>query len=319
MRKVRVALIGAGVMANNVHYPSLAQFPDVEMVGLCDLVEEKLKATAERFQIRRTYTDYRKMLQETEPEAVYVLMPPYHLFDIVIDCLESSLHVFIEKPPGITREQTRQMAVLAEKKGCLTMTGFQRRFAPLVVRAKEEISRKGPLNQCQANFFKHMLGAGPYYRGAVDILTCDAIHAVDILRFLGGEVKKVASSIRSLYADYDNSFNALLIFESGCVGFLSTNWVSGKRIFSVEMHGYGISAFVDPEKQAVIYQDNKEEGMVVSASEAAGGKEIYKIGGFFAENRHFIDCLKEKRLPQTHFGDAVKTMELVDNIYHQCL
>ncbi|HPP13507.1 MAG TPA: Gfo/Idh/MocA family oxidoreductase, partial [bacterium] len=263
--------------------------------------------------------DYHHLLEETDPEAVYILMPPYQLFDIVIDCLERGLHVFIEKPPGITREQTRQMARLAEKKGCLTMTGFQRRFAPLVTRVREELHRRGPLHQCQVNFFKHMLGAPPYYRGAVDILTCDAIHAVDLLRFLGGEVKKVASSVRSLYADYDNSFNALLIFESGSVGFLSTSWVSGKRIFSVEMHGKGISAFVDPEKQALIYQDNQEEGTLLQATEVAGSTGIYKIGGFFAENRHFIDCLKEKQLPLTHFGDAVKTMELVEAIYHHCL
>ena len=43
MDKVKVALIGAGSMANAVHYPSLVEFEDVEIVGLCDLVEEKLR------------------------------------------------------------------------------------------------------------------------------------------------------------------------------------------------------------------------------------------------------------------------------------
>jgi len=38
MNKVKVALIGAGNMANNMHYPSLVEFEDVEIVGLCDLV-----------------------------------------------------------------------------------------------------------------------------------------------------------------------------------------------------------------------------------------------------------------------------------------
>ena len=41
--KIRLALIGAGGMANSVHYPSLAEFPDVEMTGICDLMEKKLK------------------------------------------------------------------------------------------------------------------------------------------------------------------------------------------------------------------------------------------------------------------------------------
>jgi len=78
--KIRLALIGAGGMANSVHYPSLAEFPDVEMAGISDLMEEKLKATADKFHIEKTFTDYKKMLDEIEPDAVYVLMPPHHLF-----------------------------------------------------------------------------------------------------------------------------------------------------------------------------------------------------------------------------------------------
>ena len=35
--KVKVAMVGAGTMANNVHYPSLASFSDVEFAGICDL------------------------------------------------------------------------------------------------------------------------------------------------------------------------------------------------------------------------------------------------------------------------------------------
>ena len=57
MNKVNIALIGAGGMANGVHYPSLAEFEDVNLVGLSDLVESKLQATAERFEIEHTFTD----------------------------------------------------------------------------------------------------------------------------------------------------------------------------------------------------------------------------------------------------------------------
>ncbi len=90
--KIRLALIGAGGMANGVHYPSLAEFPDVEMAGICDLAEEKLVATAKKFHIPRTFTDYKKMLDEIKPDAVYILMPPHHLFDLVIECLKRKLN-----------------------------------------------------------------------------------------------------------------------------------------------------------------------------------------------------------------------------------
>ena len=55
MEKVNIALIGAGGMANGVHYPSLRECEDVNLVGLCDLVPSKLQTTAERFEIERTF------------------------------------------------------------------------------------------------------------------------------------------------------------------------------------------------------------------------------------------------------------------------
>ena len=315
MEKVKVALIGAGVMANTVHYPSLVEFNDVEIVGLCDVDEDKLKQTAEKFGISKTYTKYVKMIEETNPDAVYVLMPPYHLFDVTVFCLQQGLNVFIEKPPGVTKEQTKQLANWAEKKACLTMVGFQRRFAPVMAEAKKRITDRGEILQCQANFFKNQIGKPPYYNGAIDILTCDAIHAVDILRWIGGEPKKIYSSVRSLFAGYDNSFNAFVEFEKGVIGFLATNWVSGRRIYSVEIHGKGIAALVNPETEAVIYADGDTAGEIIKTQDAAGSDELFKYAGFYFENRHFIDCIKEKRLPETNLTDSIKTMEFVENIY----
>ena len=315
MEKVNVAVIGAGSLANAVHYPSLAEFDDVEISAICDLNEERLKKTAEKFQVERTYKDYKRMVSEVDVDAVYIIMPPHHLFDLVIHCLKSKLNVFIEKPPGVMAEQTRNMALTAEKNDCLTMVGFNRRFIPVMVEAKRLVEERGPILQCAATFYKNSIGAGPYYDGAIDILSCDAVHAVDTLRWMGGEVTAVASDIRKLHADYDNSFNALLKFENGGTGFLLTNWVAGKRVHTFEMHAKGISAFVDANDEAVIYSDNKEEGQILKTQEVAGSPENYKFYGFYGENRHFIDCVKGKRLPDTNFADAVKTMELVGRIY----
>ncbi|HID07665.1 MAG TPA: Gfo/Idh/MocA family oxidoreductase [Armatimonadetes bacterium] len=321
-RKVRIALIGCGAMANSVHYPSLAEFDDVELVGICDLIPEKLHKTADRFGIDARYTDYKQMIEQTAPEAVYILMPPHHLFDIVIHCLRQKLHVFIEKPPGVYSEQTRNMARLAERNGCLTMVGFNRRFIPLLTQLKSIVTERAPMQQCVATFYKYYIGSEPYYGGAVDILTCDAIHAVDALRWMaGGEVKSVVSSVRAVHSDFTNSFNALIEFDNGCLGVLLTNWAAGRRVHTFEMHGKGISAFAnpDPDGHGVVYADNQSEGRVITPQEAANSNERYKVYGFYQENRHFIDCIKAGKLPQTHFGDAVKTMELVDAIYRSAM
>lgn len=223
--------------------------------------------------------------------------------------------MFIEKPPGITVQQTRGMTRAAEKNSCLTMTGFKRRFVPLSLAARRKVEERGDLLQCLVRFVKSG-GNVPYYNGAIDILSCDAVHAVDTLRWIGGEVRKIVSRVDRFYSEIDNAFNALVEFESGAVGMLVTNWMVGKRVFSFEMHARNLSAYVEPDDRAVIYRDNCPEGEVITPNEAAGSDAEHRVKGFFGENRHFIDCIRKGVQPSTSFSDAVKTMELVDRIYH---
>jgi len=320
MNEVKIGFIGCGSFANRVHYPSLTKMDDVVIAAICDLNQERLQKTAAKYRISQTFTDYREMLNRVELDAVYIIMPPHHLFDVTVDCLNRKLNVFIEKPPGITRWQTESMARIAERNGCKTMVGFNRRFIPLMKKVRSMIEERGPMTLCVATFYKNTIGATEhYYSGAVDILTCDAIHAVDALRWMGGEVKNLSSTVQKLYSNYYNSFVALTKFESGGTGVLLTNWAAGKRVHTFEMHAKGISGFIDPDRQAVVYTDNSPEGEVFSTSEAAGSDEFHVYSGYYQEDRHFIDCIKQDTLPETHFGDAVKTMELVERIYQEVL
>jgi predicted dehydrogenase len=133
---------------------------------------------------------------------------------------------------------------------------------------------------------------------------------------MGGEAEKVSSIINQFYAEYNNSFNAIIKFKGGAVGFLATNWAVGKRIHTFEMHSKGISAFINPDDKAFIYADNREEPTIITATEAAASQDRIKYYGFYDENRHFIDCIKKGEEPETNFKDAAKTMELINRIYN---
>jgi virulence factor len=320
MTRIRVALIGAGKMANTVHYPSLAGFDDVEMVGLCDLDAGRLAETARTFNIPRTFGDYRRMLDETAPDAVCALMPPHQLFDVAADVLERGKHLFIEKPPALTTFQTECLARLATDRGVVTAVGFQRRYHPLLRRCWEEVTRKGPVQQTVACFYKNVPPSDqhPYFRGAIDILRCDAIHAVDALRFYCGlsPVKAVASEVRNLDAWYANSFNAIVHFENGAVGVLLANWRVGRRFFKCEFHACGASAFADTDGRGDVWIDNHNDpALSLSCTEAAGAEDAHRVQGFQAENRAFIDAVRTGTSPHNSLPDAVETMRLADLIY----
>ncbi|RLE82944.1 MAG: gfo/Idh/MocA family oxidoreductase [Thermoprotei archaeon] len=314
--KVRVGFVGAGVHANAVHYPSLASMKDVEIVAICDINLSRLRSTSKKYGVELQYTDYKKMFEEVKLDAVYIIMPPHQLYDIVIDALRHGFNVFIEKPPGITAFQTESMARYARKYRCKTMVGFNRRFIPLLRKVKKIVTERGPILQAVAVFYKHRLGEEPYFRGAVDILTCDAIHAVDTLRWIGGDVERVVSVVKRFHCEYDNAFYALMRFKTGGVGILMSNWAAGKRIHVFEMHSKGISASINPDDKALIYMDNKEDPLIITTQEAAGSNDRIWYYGFYFENRHFIDCIKNDTEPEVNFEEAAKTMRLIKLIYN---
>lgn len=330
MTTTRVAFIGAGALASRYHYPSVATLGDVEIEAVAELNSQRAEAAAEKWGISKTYSDYKQMLEEVDPQAVYVIMPPQYLFDAVVYALKQGRHVFIEKPPGLTTFHTRVFADLAEKHGCLTATGFQRRHVPAMTALKKRVLERGPIHTVRLDFVKSTRRkdqhAG-YYDGAIDPLTSDGIHAVDNLRWLaGGEVETVSSSIRTLGVPgpFPNTILAQVTFSSGAVGQLHFAYMTGRRIFRAEIHGPNVTAYVDPDRDSYIVEDDgepevkqsSEYGKVLADGEAPNpNPEPHHWLGFWHEHQHFIDCIKEGRQPSSHFRDAVKTMELVDRIY----
>ena len=84
--KTRIAMIGAGGMANGVHYPSLASFDDVEITAICDLNIDTTERVANQFNIDQKYTDFEKMIQ-SDLDIVVVSTPmPCMLHNRLLPC-----------------------------------------------------------------------------------------------------------------------------------------------------------------------------------------------------------------------------------------
>jgi predicted dehydrogenase len=311
-------MIGAGEMANQVHYPSLASFEDVQLSAICDLDERKLNATANQYGVGKRYTEYRKMIEEVAPDAVYAIGQPHVMYDVWVWCLSQGLNLFIEKPMGITMHQARRLAELSEKNQCITQVGFQRRNSPMLVLLRDKCLERGPIFHAVCSFYKCEIR--PYLE-ARDRLTDDGIHAVDTLRWMcGGEVVEIQSATNSIGVPDVNHVAAVLRFANDSTGALMTTWASGRRTFRVEMHSPGICAEAEHEGKGRLYADGDTKGVEYDSREVAGSEELFVHAGFQAKNREFIDCVKEGGgRPSSHFGDAAKTMEVAQKILASAL
>jgi virulence factor len=322
--RTRVAFVGAGGLASRYHYPSVASLPDVEIAAVAELNPERARAAADKWGVPKTYADYRQMLEEVDPQAVYVIMPPQHLFEPVTTILKQGRAVFVEKPPALTTLQTRVLAHYAERHACVTQVGFQRRHIPALTELKNRVEERGPVHTVSVDFLKATRGpalerhAG-IYDGATDPLTSDGIHAVDNLRWLaGGEAVEVTSSVRTMYVPgpIPNAITAHVTFDNGVVGLLHFSYVTGRRIFRAEIHGRNATACVDADRESYFVAEDGEPERYESESfgRVLGGEPHHWLG-FWHEHRYFIDCVREGRQPHCNFADSVKTMELVDRIY----
>ena len=199
---LRVAIIGAGQVADKVHASYYAARNDLQMVAVMDSRLDQAQAFAERHAIAGAYQDLRLMLQEAKPDIVSVCSPNRFHYEHVMAALEAGCHVMCEKPPAMTPEQADQMRLAARKAGKVLAYDFHHRFALDAQLLREAVqsgtfgevyvTRAQALRRCGVPGWgaftnKSLQGGGPL----IDI----GIHMLDVAMYVLGfpAVKRVTA------------------------------------------------------------------------------------------------------------------------------
>jgi predicted dehydrogenase len=329
VEKLKVAVIGTGGIARNVHLPSLGDMGDIELVALCDLVRERAEAMAEQYGVPRVYTLYREMLDEEDLDAVFVLVEPANLYHVVWHCLDAGVHTFMEKPPGITLYQAESLCRKAAEAERILQVGFNRRHIPLVRHVMDLVKARTEVNQVEGCFFKY--GDAAFDRGSLTAFVSDTIHAIDLMRWMaGGTPEAAALVVTQNDSAVVNAWNGVCRFDNGVVGTIKANYRTGGRVHRFEVHGSGVSVYIDlgfgrPSCSAVILVHEGEARYSLAASgaaeggvleldgiELAGSQSFYRYYGFYQEDRHFLECVRARAQPETSIADALATMRLAE-------
>ena len=326
-KKLKLGFIDGSGSASLLHLPGLLAMTDVEIAAVATPPGTRNPVVIRLPGTRDYKEDYEEMIEKERLDLVYAIISPLQRYEIAATVLETGCNLIINKPPAVTTEQIRQLALIARKRGALTGVVFYRRFSPLVRRSKALCEERGEVHSAVATFYKNSIGRPAYENGGIDALTSDAIHAVDTIRYLcGGEVESVASHVRRLHADWTNAHEAIIRFSTGAVGVVLTNFACGRRMFTIEAHGKGISCFGDLEDGGSVFADGKLEPIEILETMGNHDPDYYRQFGIAdlivpksswhtEANQHFFDCIRSGKQPETSFEDATKTMELVDAIY----
>ncbi len=140
--KVRLALIGMGDRGKLLtqHIESFASIINAELVAICDDYLPNLKAGIELTKGKaKTFTDYRKLLDEKNIDAVIISTPLHEHARMTIESFNSGRHVFCEKAMARTMDDTKLMYDTHLSSGKILQIGHQRMFSPVYLDAVKKI------------------------------------------------------------------------------------------------------------------------------------------------------------------------------------
>ena len=143
-KKIRIAIIGAGAIAD-VHIKAYLQYPDLcEVCAVCDLFPEKAEQLiqANGLTAAKAYKDCREAIASGGIDAVSICVENRSHAEICTAALYAGKHVLVEKPMAVTLAECESMVAAAERNGRHLMVGHNMRFDPVHRKAKELLDGK---------------------------------------------------------------------------------------------------------------------------------------------------------------------------------
>ncbi|MFN0128071.1 MAG: Gfo/Idh/MocA family protein [Verrucomicrobiales bacterium] len=121
--KLRTAHIGVGGQGGG-NLGEMGEFPEVEVIALCDIDENNLNGAARKFARARKHRDWRRLLEsEKEFDAVVISTPDHHHAPAALAAMQLGKHAYVEKPLAHTIEEARKMQEMAARMKVVTQMG----------------------------------------------------------------------------------------------------------------------------------------------------------------------------------------------------
>lgn len=128
-KKLRVGVIGCGMVAQIMHIPHLLSLPQLyEIAAFCDLSRQTTQALAAQYDVKHTYQDVAEMLKAMALDAVLILTP--HHYPVAMTALEAGVHVFVEKPMSVNIEEATALVETARVQSVKAQVGYHKPYDP---------------------------------------------------------------------------------------------------------------------------------------------------------------------------------------------
>ena len=271
-KTLNIGMIGYGFMgrAHSNGYRRVNNFFDLEytpvLKAVCARNEESVKTFADKWGYESTETDWRKLIERDDIDAVDICVPNNLHKEIAIACAEKGKMILCEKPLAMNTAEGEEMCQAVEKAGVANTVWYNYRRIPAVTHAKNIIDsgNLGRIFHYRANFLQDWTIAEDLPQGGEALWRLDVAvagsgvtgdllaHCIDTALWLNGGIANVSAMTETFVKErmhsltgkvepvgIDDACAFLCRFENGSLGvFESTRYARGhKALYTFEING----------------------------------------------------------------------------------
>jgi predicted dehydrogenase len=338
--RIGVAVVGCGGVSAG-HLSAYAVHSGVRLVAAVDVRAELAEQAAAKYGAERWYSAIGEACADPDIQVVDLCLPHHLHAPVAIQAAQAGKHVFVEKPIANTLDEADQMIEACRKAGVLLMVDQTKRYQNRHRKIKELLDAgyvgdpilvKSAYPQDITYAWHHMEPARlKGYWKHDGVISGIGIHALDLLRWLVGEVAQVhavasTSNLIDPERQTEDTGIMLLRFENGCVGEVTVSYVlkdprmaSGWDLMPLQLYGRRGSLQMDLDDTISLVSDmlpgDAGPGHLVLHTRPPVGAPRQPPESMAGAIDHLIDCLNTGTRPLTHGEDARKSLELVEAAY----
>ncbi|MCP4394685.1 MAG: Gfo/Idh/MocA family oxidoreductase [Alphaproteobacteria bacterium] len=315
-KKIRVAVIGAGMMGKN-HLRTYSVMNGVELVGVFDINNESAKQAAQEFDCL-AFDTMEEVAEKVD--AVSIVTTSVSHADVGEFFLDEGIHCMMEKPLATTEEECLRLIKAAEKAGVTLMVGHIEQFNPAVIKMHDILADdKGGIHAIET---RRMSAASSRILD-VDVAMDLMIHDVEVvMSFINSPVVSVnAKGVKTEGYDGADYITALLQFENGATATCTASRITQNRIRTMDITadiGYLSLDFI--KQDVAVYHQG--------GNPLARGQEIPSWADFpvevsmekaYVQNapaltlelQHFLDCVNTGNQPKITGKNALDALKVI--------
>ncbi len=312
---LKIGVFGVGHLGK-FHLQNWKEIPGVELVGFYDPSDEQARLVEASFGLKR-FPDPESLIAVAE--AIDIVAPTDHHFDLCERVVRAGKHVFVEKPISETLEQARALVKLAQESGVKFQVGHVERFNPAFTAVKDlglqpmfiEVHRLAQFNP----------------RGTeVSVILDLMIHDIDIiLSLVNSDVRSISASGVAVLTDTPDIANARIEFHNGCVANLTSSRISMKkmrkmRLFQKDAY-IGID-FLEKKSEVIQLDQGQDPGAFTFDIPTPTGNKTIAIrnpnipdhNAIGQELLAFKNCIEQNTRPVVNETDGLHALDVAHRI-----